>query len=178
MTSDLIFMKRTVGILLLILLRCIVANAQLTAKQQAFNFLRGKLISLSTQDGHNGVSEITLNESNCTSTVFWEDKTYNSIFWANLDANTISWDIYNPNKNETNTFDKLIRITVASKPDYPARQLFEANGQIDNSKPTNRLRLLFSLPRAADVPDFQNKIEKAVKRLITLCGGEPENHLF
>lgn len=154
-------------------------NAQQPTKQQTFDYLRGKLLSLSTQDGSNGITETSFNDNNCTSTIFYEDKTYSIIFWGNLDANAIGWDIFDPNKGGGgNKFDRLIRIAIVAKTGYAARQLFSSNGQIDNTISNIHIRLLFSLSKAADIPSFQNKIEKAVKRLITLCGGEPERNLF
>jgi hypothetical protein len=42
----------------------------------------------------------------------------------------------------------------------------------------NRARFLFSQSKADDLPDFQDKMAKAFKKLIVLTGGEPEKDLF
>jgi hypothetical protein len=44
--------------------------------------------------------------------------------------------------------------------------------------PGNRARLLFSLQKADAVSDFQEKMNKAIKKLVTQAGGEPEKSLF
>jgi hypothetical protein len=49
---------------------------------------------------------------------------------------------------------------------------------VDSSVPTNRARLLFSFTKADKVPGFQDKMTKALKKLIVLSGGAPENKLF
>lgn len=112
-------------------------------------------------------------------TVLYETKETCKMFFANLDANTIAWDIYDPNKNGENKFAKLLRITIAGKQGVAARKTFNAEGQeVEYTNGNNKTFLSFSLTKAADIPNIQNQLEKALKRLITLCGGEPERNQF
>lgn len=169
--------------LLLIFFCSIYSFAQKTqpTKQETFEYLRGKLLSLSTHDGINGVTDVKFDENACVLQIFFENGKWNEIFINNLDANSIAWDIYDPNldpdrPNKNIVYDKLIRITIASiNSSSIARNSYNSLSSItpDNGN-KNYARLFFDISKAADIPNFQDKITKAVKRLIVLCGGKKE----
>jgi hypothetical protein len=59
-----------------------------------------------------------------------------------------------------------------------ARTCYDQQDHIDTTLANNRARFLFSQPKADDVPDFQDKMAKAMKKLIVLDGGLPEKDIF
>jgi hypothetical protein len=59
-----------------------------------------------------------------------------------------------------------------------ARTCYDSSDHLDLNVMGNRARFLFSQSKADDLPDFQDKMAKAFKKLIVLTGGEPEKDLF
>ncbi len=69
---------------------------------------------------------------------------------------------------------KLVRLTLVSVSGKPARTCYDKANRVDESVPANRIRLLFSYSKADQWTSFQDKLTKALKKLIVLSGGAPE----
>jgi hypothetical protein len=69
-------------------------------------------------------------------------------------------------------------LTLVSVSSTKARTCYDKENEVDDSVPTNRVRLLFSYTKADQWPNFQTKLAKSLKRLIVLSGGTPEKTLF
>ena len=141
-------------------------NTQPT-KQETFEYFRGKLLSLKYYYAHKGdIKDISYNEKDCIFEIFYDNvfKDEDEIFFGNLDANNITWEISN---------DKAYLImTIVSKGGFFACYHF-SNDYLQN-KPSFAT-FYFNTYKAADIPDFQERMSKAVKRLIELCGGKKED---
>ena len=70
-----------------------------------------------------------------------------------------------------------IGLTMVSVSGKTARTCYDKLDHIDTTLVANA-RGSFSEPKADDVPDFQSKMAKAIKKLIVLDGGAPEKDLF
>ena len=139
-------------------------------------FVRGELLSLSPDARINDNLEVTLDSTSTVLTVTQPDG-HCDLFLNALDANTVVWDIF----DATDSFqsrEKLLRLTVVSVSGKTARTCYDRQSRVDARAATNRARFLFSLTKADQVPDFQAKMAKALKKLIALSGGAPEKDIF
>ena len=94
-----------------------------------------------------------------------------------LNTTNVVWDVFDPS-DAHQTRDKLVRVTLVSVSGTKARTCYDKMNNVDSSVPPNRVRLLFSFTKADGVPGFQDKMTKALKKLIVLSGGAPESKLF
>ena len=139
-------------------------------------YIRGSLLAYSPQDGINDNVDVTFdpaaNVLKITGPAGHCDE-----FLSSLDANNLVWDAFDPS-DSVQSREKLLRLTVISVSGKPARICYDKYNHADASILANRARLLFSLSRADEVPDFQKKMTKAFKQLIVLSGGVPEKDIF
>ncbi len=145
-------------------------------QQELVEYLRGKLLALSPSDGINDNLEVKFDPSTSVLTVIQPDGRCDQ-FLGSLDSNNLFWDIFDPS-DAHNSREELLRLTVTSVSGKTARACFDEKGRPDQGASTNRARLLFSLAKSEQIPGFQNKMEKVVKKLIILSGGAQEKQIF
>jgi hypothetical protein len=157
--------------------RAIVAEPKPEPTQQELvEYLRGKLLALSPSDGINDNLEVRFDPSTSTLTILQPGSRCDHFLNA-LDASNLSWDVFDPSDSH-NSREDLLRLTVTSVSGKAARACFGKDGQPEEGTSTNRIRLLFSLSKSQQVPGFQARIAKVVKKLIVLAGGDPEKDIF
>lgn len=143
---------------------------------ELFEYVRSALLLLTPDDGINDNLEVTFNWTTNVMTVD-QPSGHCDLFMNALDTNGVAWDLFDPS-DAHQTRDKLLRLTLVSVSGTKARTCYDKAGQVDESIPTNRIRLLFSYTKAEQWTGFQTKMAKALKRLIVLSGGTPEVKLF
>ncbi len=139
-------------------------------------YIRGQLLSLSPSDGINDNLDVRFDETNKTLTVT-TPAGHCDIFLAGLNPNNAVWDVFDPSDSDRQR-EKLVRLTMVSVSGRTARTCYDKQDHVDTALIGNRARLLFSEPKADDVPDFHDKMTKAMKMLIVLDGGAPEKDIF
>lgn len=145
-------------------------------QQELVDYLRDKLLALSPSDGINDNVEVSFDPSTSTLTVLQPTSRCDHYLGA-LDAGNITWDTFDPS-DQQNPRPPLLRLTTTSVRGKKARFCLDVNGLPEEGTPTNRVRLLFSLAKAEQIPGFQEKMAKAVKDLIVLSGGAEQRDLF
>jgi hypothetical protein len=164
-----------------------VCLAQTPAKKKAapkpeptapelFAYIRGSLLSLSPDDGVNDNLEVSLDPTSTILTIKQPDVHCDQFLDA-MDANTLVWDVFDAS-DSGGSRPQLLRLTVISVAGKTVRTCYDNQGTPDAKITSNRARFLFSYTKASDVPGFQTKIVKAMKKLIALSGGTPEKDLF
>ncbi len=143
---------------------------------ELFEYIRGALLSLSPEDGINDNLEVTFDAATGMMTVK-QPGGHCDEFFGTLNANDVVWDDFDPSEAHQ-TRERLVRITLVSVSGKTARTCYDKANQVDETAPTNRVRLLFSYAKADQRPKFQETMTKAIKKLIALCGGAPEKDLF
>ena len=143
---------------------------------ELFEYIRGALISLSSEDGINDNLEIKYDLATSVMTVT-QPGGHCDDFWGSLDANQIVWDDYDPSDSR-NSRERLARVTLVSKSGKTARTCYDKDDNVDTTVANNRVRLLFSFAKADQRPKFQESMTKAIKKLIALSGGAPEHNIF
>lgn len=139
-------------------------------------YIRGQLLSLSPSDGINDNLDVRFDETNKILTVT-TPAGHCDMFIGALDANYAVWDVFDPSDSDRQR-EKLVRLTMVSVSGKTARTCYDKQDHVDATLIGNRARLLFSEPKADDVPDFHDKMTKAMKMLIVLDGGAPEKDIF
>lgn len=139
-------------------------------------YIRGALLSLSASDGINDNLDVRYDETGKVLTIT-TPAGHCDMFIGALDANYAVWDVFDPSDSDRQR-EKLDRLTMVSVLGKTARTCYDKLDHIDTTLVANRARLLFSQPKADDVPDFQSNMAKAIKKLIVLDGGAPEKDLF
>ena len=145
-------------------------------QQELFDYVRGKLLALSPNDGYNDNQEVSLDPATSILSITQPDGRCD-IFLSAIDSNSMIWEVYDPS-DTYHTRQQVLRLTLTSLSGKKARTCYDAHNQVDTSVPGNRARLLFSLQKTNAVPDFSENMNKAVKKLVTLAGGEAEKSLF
>jgi hypothetical protein len=145
-------------------------------EQELFDYIRGKLLALSPNDGYNDNQEISFDPATSILSVTQPDGRCD-IFLGAIDSNSMLWEIYDPS-DSYHARPKVLRLTLTSLSGQKARTCYDAHNQVDPTVPANRARLLFSLQKSEAVSDFQENMNKAIKKMVTLAGGEPEKSLF
>lgn len=143
---------------------------------ELFEFVRGKLLTMSADDGINDNLEVTLDPTGKVMTTTQPSGRCDE-FLSALDTNNLAWDIFDPS-DAHNTRGELLRLTITSLSGKPARACYDRKGNVDEDVTTNRVRLLFLLAKAQQIPGFQDRMTKAVKELIIDAGAAPEKKLF
>jgi hypothetical protein len=90
-----------------------------------------------------------------------------------LNTNNAIWDEFDAS-DSTGSRPMLLRLTLVSVSGRAARTCYDKQNRADTTLMANRARLLFSYSRTEEMPNFQDKIGKAFKKLVVLSGGEPE----
>ncbi len=144
--------------------------------QDVFEYIRGALLSMSPDDGINDNLDVKFNETTRTLTVTQPDGHCDQ-FMGSLDSNYVVWDVFDPSSTYQSR-ERLLRVTLVSVSDKTARTCYNKLNLADTTVPANRARLLFSLSKVQQVPGFQDKMTKALKKLIVLSGGAPPNTVF
>jgi len=139
-------------------------------------YIRGQLLSLSPSDGINDNLEVRYDQTNKVLTVITPSG-HCDMFITSLDPNNAVWDVFDPSDSDRQR-EKLVRLTMVSVIGKSARTCYDAQDHVDPTLIGNRARLLFSEPKADDVPDFHDKMTKAMKKLIALTGGAQEKDIF
>jgi hypothetical protein len=139
-------------------------------------YIRGALLSLSPNDGINDNLEVRYNETTKVLTVIGPSGRCDE-FLSSLNPNNTVWDVFDPSDSDRQR-EKLLRLTMVSVIGKTARTCYDQSDHLDLNVTANRARFLFSQSKADDVPEFQEKMAKAFKKLIVLAGGAPEKDLF
>ena len=139
-------------------------------------YVRGALLSLSPNDGINDNLEVRYDENRKVVTIIGPAGRCDE-FLSALDPNNAVWDVFDPSDSDRQR-EKLLRLTLVSVIGKTARTCYDTSDHVDLNVMGNRARFLFSQSKADDMPDFQEKMAKAFKKLIVLTGGAPEKDLF
>jgi hypothetical protein len=139
-------------------------------------YVRSALLSLSPTDGYNDNLDVSFDSISKVLTITGPGG-HCDLFLDALNTNNAVWDEFDASDSITSR-EKLLRLTLSSVSGRPARTCYDKQNRADMSMLANRARLLFSLARAEEVPNFQEKLGKAFKKLIVLSGGQPEKNFF
>jgi hypothetical protein len=146
------------------------------SREELFEFVRSRLLSLSPSDGVNDNLEVAYNPDISILTITQPDGRCD-IFLNSIDNNSAVWEIVDP--SETNRpRAEVLRLTVNSVSGKKARACYDAQNQIDTSLASNRARLFFSLSKTKATPGFTEKMDKAIKELVVASGGAPEKQVL
>ncbi len=137
-----------------------------------YTYVRGKLLSLSPSDGIDDNQEVAFDPDTSMLSITQPDGKC-EIALGSLDANTMIWDVYDPSDN-LNERDKVLRLTFTSLSGKKARTCYDEHNQVNATLSGNRVRFLFSQRKASAVPGFQDKMGKAMKKLILQAGGSAD----
>jgi len=146
------------------------------SEQDLFEYVRGKLLSLSPADGINDNLEVSYDAASATLSVTQPDGRCD-IFLNSLDTNSAIWEVMDPSDTYHPRGD-ILRLTMTSSSGKPARICYDNQNQIDRSISANRVRFLFAHDKANAVPDFAYNMTKAIKKLVVLSGGAAEKKVF
>jgi hypothetical protein len=141
-------------------------------QQELFDYLRGKLLSLSPDDGLNDNLEVSFDPATSIMSITQPDG--HCDVWLNaIDPNTTSWDKLDPS-DTYHTREQVLRLTLTSLSGKKARTCYNKRNEINTEAAANRARLLFSLSGANAIPDFIETMEKTIKKLVTLSSRAPD----
>lgn len=143
---------------------------------ELFEYVRSALLLLTPEDSVNDNLEVTFDWTTNVMTIS-QPGGHCDVYMNALNSNDVAWDVFDPS-DAHETRDKLVRLTMVSVSGTKARTCYDKAGRVDESVPSNRIRLLFSYSKADQWPNFQTRFSKAIKRLVVLCGGAPEVKLF
>lgn len=139
-------------------------------------YIRGALLSLSPADGINDNVDVSWNSSSKVLTVT-QPSGHCDFFLYALNANQAVWDEFDPS-DTYRPREVLLRMTLVSVSGKAGRECYDGQNQFDPTISGNRARFLFSLAKAEETPNFQDKIAKAFQKLVALSGGMPAKDLF
>jgi hypothetical protein len=145
-------------------------------QQELFDYVRGQLLALSPSDGINDNREVTYNMATSVLSITRPDGRCD-IFLGQIDSNSSLWEVFDPS-DSYRTREQLLRLTLTSLNGKQARTCYDTHNQVDTNIPGNRARLLFSLAKSNAISGFTDKMDTAIKKLITLAGGTPEKEIF
>jgi hypothetical protein len=145
-------------------------------QQELFDYVRGKLLALSPNDGINDNLEVTFDAAKSVLSVTQPDGRCD-IDLGTIDTNSLIWEVFDPS-DTYHSRPQVLRVTLTSLSGKRARTCYDTHNVVDTSVNPNRARLLFSLAKTNAVSNFQENMNKAIKKLITLSGGAPEKDLF
>jgi hypothetical protein len=145
-------------------------------QQDLVDYVRGKLLALTPSDGFNDNLEVAFDPATNALTVTQPDGRCENYLGA-LDSNSMIWEVFDPGDTH-DLREKLFRLTITSMSGKKARTCFDKANHPDSGANPNRVRFLFSTSKAEEIPDFQENMAKAFKKLIALSGGIPEKKLF
>jgi hypothetical protein len=146
------------------------------SQQDLFEYIRGKLLSLSPNDGINDNLEVTYDAPSSTLSIVQPDGRCD-IFLNAIDTNNMIWEVRDPS-DAYHTSGDILRLTLTASSGKPARVCYDDKNQIDKSIASNRARLLFAQNKANAVPGFTDNMTKAIKKLVVQSGGVAEKKIF
>jgi hypothetical protein len=146
------------------------------SQQELFDYIRGKLIALSPNDGINDNQEVTFDPATSILSITQADGRCD-IFLSAIDSNSAIWEVFDPS-DTYHTREELLRVTLTSLNGKKARTCYDSHNEVDTGLAPNRARLVFSLEKSNAVPKFSENMGKAIKKLVVLAGGVPEKSLF
>lgn len=160
-------------LLIAFLFSVFVSYGQNPSKQETFDYIRTKLISLSPSDGTNNYNKVYTHVDECTIQYSRAETPGQTevTFFSELDANSLSWDIVDVNGNGGH-WNKILRLTIVAQQNGTASAFVQSDGTI--TKKFQKENFSFDMTKAADIPNFQDRMSKAIKRAIELCGGKKE----
>lgn len=132
-------------------------------KKEVFQFVRAKMM-LIPRLGESGVSNVEFDPDSCILTAHYRDGFTIENPLGSLDANAVRWNVGEENAG------KFLTLDILNKPDGAQIAITDGDGK-RQTRPFSRFT--FSLQGAAETPNFQVDFEKAITRLIGLCGGTP-----
>jgi hypothetical protein len=144
--------------------------------QELVEYIRGKLLTLSASDSINDYLDVTF-DPKTTALTITQPSGHCDQFMNALDSGSLAWDIFDPG-DQHNSREELLRLTVTSQSGKIARTCYDKENHEDKTITTNRARFLFSMRKVEQFPGFQDKITKAVKKLIVDSGGAEGKELF
>jgi hypothetical protein len=145
-------------------------------QQELADYVRGKLLELSPNDGINDNQDVSFDATTGVLSVTQPDGRCD-VFLGAINSNSLLWETFDPS-DTYHPRAKVLRVTVTSLGGQKARTCYDAHNQVDASVASNRARLLFSLPKTEVVPNFQQNMTKALKKLVLSAGGAPEKDIF
>ena len=145
-------------------------------EQDLLDYLRGKLLALSPEDGLNDNLEVSYDLDKSTMSITQPDG-HCDISLNALDANSAFWDTLDPS-DRYRARDEVLRLTITSQSGKNARVCYDRKNQINPNAAANRVRLLFSHSKANATPGFVDTMDRAVKKLVELSGGTAEKKIF
>ena len=145
-------------------------------EQDLLDYLRAKLLSLSPEDGLNDNLEVSYDLATSIMSITQPDG-HCDISWNAIDANSALWDTIDPS-DTYHKRDEVLRLTLTSQNGKSARVCYDRKNQINPNAAANRVRLLFSHPKADGLSGFMDTMDKAVKKLVALSGGTPEKKIL
>ena len=145
-------------------------------QQELADYVRGKLLELSPNDGINDNQDVSFDAATGVLSVTQPDGRCD-VFLAAINSNSLLWETFDPS-DTYHPRAKVLRVTVTALGGQKARTCYDMHDQVDASVARNRARLLFSLPKTDAVPNFQQNMTKALQKLILSAGGAPEKDLF
>ncbi|MGD0860969.1 MAG: hypothetical protein ABR912_16880 [Terracidiphilus sp.] len=145
-------------------------------QQELFEYIRGKLLTLSPADGFNDNLEVTFDPATSILSITQPDGRCD-IFVSALDTNSPIWEVMDPG-DSYHPRGEILRLTMTSSSGKKARTCYDTENQVDKSISGNRVRLVFAQDKANAVPDFTYNMTKAIKKLVVASGGAAEKKLF
>jgi hypothetical protein len=152
------------------------ANKPEPTQQELADYVRGKLLELSPNDGINDNQDVSFEAATGVLSVTQPDGRCD-VFLGAINSNSLLWETFDPS-DTYHPRAKVLRVTVTALGGQKARTCYDAHNQVDASVASNRARLLFSLPKTDVVPNFQQNMTKALKELVLSAGGAPEKDIF
>ena len=135
-------------------------------------YVRSALLTLSPSDGINDNLDVKFDPISKVLSVT-SPTGHCDLYLDALNTNNAIWDEFDAS-DSSGSREALLRLTLVSLSGRPARTCYDKQNHADTTMIANRARLLFSDSRAAEVPNFKDKLGKSFKKLVVLSGGEPE----
>lgn len=166
-------MKSIIVILLLGISRLLNAQKQLPNRSETGGYCASKLNSLSEVENYDfRYDNVKYDDGNCAIIITYSSRYYghdysdfDSVIISNLDANSVVWDI---------TDNKILRVTISGINGRGIIYYMTTDSKEYHLSKRGKVEFFFSIKKASEVTDFQAKFERALKRLIELCGGKKE----
>jgi hypothetical protein len=161
-------MKKLIALMLIAFSLTCYGQKSLPDKKETADYIKGKLLTTMQK-----IKSVEFDENTCILSVkeycYVGYKFYDSFDYEvqNLNANAMTWDVGEDGDG------RFMTLTIAPKNGFKAGscKYYYRENKVEDA---NVARFKISIPKAADTPDFQNRIVKAFQRLIELCGGKKE----
>jgi hypothetical protein len=135
-------------------------------------YIRSALINLSPADGVNDTADVAFDPISKVMTITGPSG-HCDLYLDALNTNNAVWDEFDAS-DSSGSRQVLLRLTLVSVSGRAARTCYDKQNHADTTMLANRARLLFSDARAAEIPNFRDRLGKAFKKLVVLSGGAPE----